>query len=58
MKEKTKSVLGIAVPVLMVLVLLLNAVMLYKIGNMDERLSNALNESEDVAQENGVIIGG
>ena len=29
MKEKTKSVLGIAVPVLMVLVLLLNAVMLY-----------------------------
>lgn len=58
MKEKTKNILNITVPVLLALLMLLNAAMLYKISQTDKRLDAVLGESEDVAQENDVTIGG
>lgn len=58
MKEKTRNILSIAAPVLLALILLLNAMMLYKINETDKRLDAALGESEDLAQENDVTIGG
>ncbi len=58
MKEKTKNILGIAVPVLLVAALLLNVLMLYKINKTDERLETLMSMEKDVAQENDVTIGG
>lgn len=58
MKEKTKSVLSIAGIALLVLTLLLNSLMLFKLNETGKRLDAAIGSGEDVAQENDVTIGG
>lgn len=58
MKEKTKNALSVAGAALLVLTLLLNSLMLFKLNETDKRLNAVIGLDEDVAQENDVTIGG
>lgn len=57
MKEKAKTVMNYAVPVLLAVLLVLNIFTLVKVNAAEKLISTAAGD-EDVAQENDVTIGG
>ena len=57
MKEKLGAVLGVAMPIMLAVLLVLNIFTLFKVNDM-QNVINGASGDEDVAQENDVTIGG
>lgn len=57
MKEKLGAVLGVAMPIMLAVLLVLNIFTLFKVNDMQSTINGASGD-EDVAQENDVTIGG
>lgn len=56
MKEKLSAVMGVAMPLMLAALLILNIFTLFKVNDM-QNVINGANGDEDVAQENDVTIG-